>query len=332
MKLWKMSIKTGGPKGDQAFGWCRNRGIVGVGWSCVYDGLSEVPPDPLALLTGGHRRGISPVRIVIHRMKPGQFVWLHSRGGFYLCRVLDCPYLAGPQVGDGFREFDIGHARRAEWVRVPEDLVPGKVQRAVISRRMVCEIPCGKRLFDYCANLHAALMANPDWRPAVDLSAVRTALGTLTASELEECVSPDDWEDIIAAYLQGEGWVLVKSSCFPSKPRFEFRMIRDEAGATKTAYLQVKSGRVQLSPQDYADAAMSATVYLFSAHPTDPYPGPAVPGVVPLPFPVIVSWMAEHVPLLPIPLCTQILFEPNDVGGAETVAGGSAVERRNAAT
>jgi len=334
MKLWKMSIKTGGAKGDQAFDWCRERKIVGVGWSYVYDGLAEIPADPLTLLAGD-RRGVSPVRMVIHRMKAGEFVWLHSGGGFYLCRILDFPFLAGPQVGEGFREYDVGHARRAEWVLVPEDLVPGKVQRAVISRRMVCDIPCGKRLASYCAYLHAALNANPGWRPAMDPVAVRATLTSMTASELEECVSPDDWEDIIAAYLQGQGWVLVKSSCFPSKPRFEFRMIREEAGATKTAYLQVKSGQVQLRPEGYADDAASATVYLFSTHPSDPYPGPAVPGVVPLALPTVRAWMTEHIPLLPLPLCTQLVFDPKAAGDGAKVASGSAgltVERSGTGT
>lgn len=309
MKLWKMSIKTGGTKGDQAFAWCRDRGILGVGWSCVYDGLAEVPADPLTLLTGGHRRGVSPVRMVIHRMKPGDLVWLHSRGGFFLCRVFDPGFLAGPQVGDEFKEYDIGHARRAEWVRVPEDLVPGVIQRAVISRRMVFGIPCGDRLAAYCSYLHSALKANPDWRPAVDLTAVRAALARVTDAELGEAVSPDDWEDIVAAYLQSQGWVLVKSSCYPTKPRFECRLVREEGGATRTAYLQVKSGRVRLRPEAYADAAATATVYLFSTHPTDPYPGPAVPGVVPLPLTAVRAWMADHVPLLPVPLCTQLVFD-----------------------
>jgi hypothetical protein len=62
----------------------------------------------------------------------------------------------------------------------------------------------------------------------------------------------------------------------------------------------------------------TATVYLFSTHPTDPYPGPAVPGVVTLTLTAVRAWMADHASLLPLPLCTQLVFDPK-----ATVASGS---------
>ncbi len=318
MKLWKMSIKTGGPKGNEALRWCRESGFVGVGWSAVYDGLAELPADPLPLLVANHRRAVSPVRMVAHAMQPGHFVWLHHQGQFFVCKILEGAVVLGPQIGSEYLAYDVGHARRAEWVQVPENLVPGKIQRAVISRRMVCRIPSTPRLVAYCSFLHTRLKENASWYPTIDADAVRRGLQSLVAEEVEDFVSPDDWEDIVAAYLQVSGWILVKSSCFRSKPRFEFRMIREEAGRTRTAYLQVKSGRVSLPPAHYArDASAEADVYLFSTHPTDPYPGPAAAGVTPIPMGTIRTWMLEHIGLLPQGLRAQLCFAPPvDVRGA----------------
>mgnify|MGYP000970548363 CR=1 FL=1 len=311
MKLWKMSIKTGGPRGAEALRWCREHGIVAVGWSVAFDGLTQLPVDPVAHLAAGYPNAVSPVRMLAG-MQPNDLVWLHHGGQFFVCKTADGPLILGPDLGSEYREYDVGHARRAVWAQVPEDLVPGKIQRAVISRRMVCRIPGGKHLVAYCALLHARLQADPGWRPTTDPVAVRRALEALTPAELVELASPDDWEDVIAASLQLAGWVLVKSSCFRSKPRFEFRMIREEVGRTETAYLQVKSGeQVPLPPADYArDVSPDAEVYLFSTHATDPYPGPPVPGVTPIPLAAVRAWMADHVGLLPRGLCAQLCSEP----------------------
>jgi hypothetical protein len=311
MKLWKMSIKTGGPRGAEALRWCRERGIVAVGWSVAFDGLTPLPPDPVTHLAATYPSAVSPVRMLAG-MQPNDLVWLHHGGQFFVCKIADGPLILGPDLGSEYREYDVGHARRAAWVQVPENLVPGKIQRAVISRRMVCRIPGGKHLGAYCALLHARFHADPLWRPTIEAAAVRKALVALSPAELIELASPDDWEDVIAAYLQHAGWVLVKSSCFRSKPRFEFRMIREEAGRTKTAYLQVKSGeQVPLPPADYArDVSPDTEVYLFSTHVTDPYPGPPVPGVTPIPFAAVRAWIADHVGLLPRGLCAQLCSEP----------------------
>jgi hypothetical protein len=312
MKLWKMSIKTGGTRGAEALRWCRERGIVAVGWSVAFEGLSQLPPDPLVHLAAMYPTAVSPVRMLAQRMQAGDLVWLHHGGQFFVCKIAEGPLILGPDLGSDYREYDVGHARRAVWVQVPEDLVPGKIQRAVISRRMVCRIPGGKHLAAYCALLHARLQADPGWRPIIDPIAVHRALEALTPAELVELASPDDWEDVIAAYLQLAGWVLVKSSCFRSKPRYEFRMIREEAGRTRTAYLQVKSGeQVPLPPADYArDVLPDAEVYLFSTHTTDPYPGAPVPGVTPIPLAAVRAWMGEHVGLLPRGLCARLCTEP----------------------
>jgi hypothetical protein len=311
VKLWKMSIKTGGKRGHEAFEWCRGRGIVGVGWSAGYAGLTEVPAEPLAFLAGKDPQGVHSARKVLQDMQPGHFVWLHQRGSYFLCRVQEGDPLVAHQLGDEFLDYNIGHARRARWTQVPEDLVPGKVQRAVISPRMIHKIPASKRLAEYCATLHRFLERDADWRPSPELSAVRIAVTQLPREELVEFISPDDWEDIVAAYLQTQSWILVKSSCFHSKPRFEFRLIREQDGLTKTAYLQVKSGNVPLPPAAYArDVSAQAVVYLFSTHPTDPYPGEPVPGVIPLTYSALHGWMLAHVALLPTPLTAQLSLLP----------------------
>ena len=304
--LWKMSIRTGGPKGIEAFDWCKGQGIIGIGWSCAY-AETTCPLDPIALLSERYPDAASPARMVLNGLKRDHLVWLQRRGHFFLCKVRDDEALIGPGIGPDFATYDVGHARRAAWVQVPEDLVPGKVQRAVIAPRMICRIPSQQGLVNYCTILHDGLSTDSEWRPALDKQAIRTALDTSSQAEMVELASPDDWEDVIAAYLQTAGWILVKSSCFRSKPEFEFRMIREEAGRTKTAYLQVKSGQEKLPPNHYQKYVSTDTaVFLFSNHPIDPYPSPAVPNVFPLLFETLRSWMRENVSLLPFSLRARL--------------------------
>ena len=111
-------------------------------------------------------------------------------------------------------------------------------------------------------------------------------------------MSPDDFEDVVAAYLQDKGWILVKSTCFKSKPVFEFSMVNKKH---EVGYVQVKSGKSPnpLPPSNYKKYISNNTlVFLFSTHP-HPYPGKAVNGVEPISHNDIFSWIKKNAWALP---------------------------------
>lgn len=317
MQVWKMTIKPSKAHEDRnPFSWCRERGVVGVGWAEAYKGLAvERSSDSLL---GLFQKGWPEPKSVPHEIRKlfeevsaEDIVWLHKDGAFYLCEISDDQCLCGPMIGDDFFENDIGHARRASWIEVPEDLVPGSVQRATIAPRMIQRIKCSEVEIQYFQRIKEVLNRNPAWRPVFDFAGLTRCISELPARQLFAYMSPDDCEDIVAGYLQDQRWLLVKSSCFRSKPRYEFRMVREtNQGEREVAYVQVKSGpNVQLRPDSYAkDCGERRTVFLFSASP-DPYPGPSVEGVKTIDHSIIRDWMKEHPTLLPHPLLMRLLVE-----------------------
>ncbi len=287
MATWKLSINPGAERGFDAFALCRDLSLLGVGWSYIFDGRSIASKEQsYAALAeqGGIPR---PIQRLLDEVQVGDFVWLHQRGAFYLCRVTSEEAILGPAITPEFRKFDLGHARQASWVKVPHRLVTGRVQRSTIAQRTIQAIACSADEEQTYAYIHAQLTTDPAWLPAIDLSRITTLLAAASPDVLRALLSPDDYEDIVAALLQASGWTLVKSSCFRSKPTFEFIMAQP---GPRYAHVQVKSGNVQLMPEIYKDWVQSnESVYLFSAHP-NPYPGSPVPGVTPLHFSDLLPW------------------------------------------
>src|SRR5690242_20415160 len=74
MTLRKMFIKTGGTRGAEALRWCRERGIVAVGWSVAFDGPTPLPSDPVAHLAATYPNAVSPVRMLAG-IQPSDLVW-----------------------------------------------------------------------------------------------------------------------------------------------------------------------------------------------------------------------------------------------------------------
>jgi hypothetical protein len=118
--------------------------------------------------------------------------------------------------------------------------------------------------------------------------------------------SPDDLEDIIAFYLQDQGWKLIKSTCFRSKPKFEFSMIKKDGLYGK---VQVKSSSYeQLWPSSYKDFINDGSiVYLFSRS-KDPYLGESVERVIPISHDEIYRWIKENVQCLSLPIKTKLMI------------------------
>lgn len=316
MQVWKMTIKPEAHGNRDAFSWCRDKGVVGVGWAKPYKGLAvERCPDSLLGLfqkTWPKAKSVPhEIRKLFEVVGAGDIVWLHKDGAFYLCEISDDECLCGPMIGAEFFENDIGHARRASWIEVPEDLVPGSVQRATIAQRMIQRITCSEHDIQYLQRIKEELHRNPMWRPVFDFEGLSCTISALPARQLFAYMSPDDCEDAVAGYLQDQGWLLVKSSCFRSKPRYEFRMVREaNQGERDVAYVQVKSGRtVQLRPDSYAkDCGKRRTVFLFSTH-QDPYPGPSVEGIKTIDHSDICDWMKKHTSLLSYPLLMRLRIE-----------------------
>ena len=85
---------------------------------------------------------------------------------------------------------------------------------------------------------------------------------------------------------------MIKSTCFRSKPQFEFSMINNSG---ITGLVQVKSGKwpSPLNPIEYREYLRGCNkIYLFTTHPT-PYQGEPVENVICLTRSGIVHWDEE---------------------------------------
>ena len=294
MNTWKLSIKPDSEFGFDAFKLCRQKSLLGVGWSAAY---LESQPNTLeeakSLVTNRFGEWPYAVRKLLEEVNCGDHVWLHQQGDYYLCRARK-EIVMGSEIDEQFSSFDLGHARKAEWVKVPEIFVSGAVQRGTIAQRMIQRIYISSKENACNDIIFERLSVKPDWRPEVDQEALSNKLKEIGMFELFAIMTPDEVEDMVAMYLQDEGWRLIKSTCFRSKPTFEFSMVNKRS---EVCSVQVKSGKYPdpLSPEEYKKFTSDKTqIVLFSTNPNS-YPGESKERVRCLAHEVIFSWLVNNI-------------------------------------
>ena len=64
---------------------------------------------------------------------------MQKYGHYYLCVAGEKKYI-GREICEDFRCYDLGHAIDSKWIKVPDELVIGSIQRGIIARRMIQKI------------------------------------------------------------------------------------------------------------------------------------------------------------------------------------------------
>lgn len=294
MNTWKLSIKPKAQKNYNPFKFCMSAGLVGVGWSQAYaDKPAANLEEAKQMVKAKYGKWFPALKILFERMQPNDHVWLHQGGHYYLCKV-GSKFRFGADVDDDFLALDLGHCRDAEWVRVPEKFVSGDIQRGTIAQRMTQAIKIPPEIFKCHQVLFDELKKDPLWEPNFSESSFESQLSNLSSEEILSITTPDDLEDIVAAYLQGAGWMLIKSTCFRSKSTFEFMMRNCK---NETCLVQVKSGKKPnaLKPEKYQEYVVKdQSVYLLSTH-SNAYPGKSVAGVETINPEELVIWLKANV-------------------------------------
>ncbi|MEH8130040.1 hypothetical protein Q7I35_00050 [Aeromonas allosaccharophila] len=310
MQTWKFSIKPESDEGYDPFIKCKELGMVGIGWSHGYENEQPKNFDEAQLLikdTWNITDIPRPIQILFDEIKPGDHLWMQRNGHYYLCIAGDKKYIAR-EICEDFYHYDLGHAIEAKWIEVPDDLVCGSVQRGTIARRMVQRINLSEAEVRLNRYLLTHLCNDLSRLPSIDIAAIRSVLDTIDQDSLFGLLSPDDVEDIVASKLQTEGWILIKSTCFRSKPHFEFSMTNSDG---ETGLVQVKSGRwpSTLNPADYEEYLRGNNkVFLFSTHP-DSYQGGSIENIVCLTKNELIEWMKMHCNLLTSTVKLKLLLQ-----------------------
>lgn len=194
----------------------------------------------------------------LEQVKPGDLVWVHQAGRYWLCKVQE-GLLFGAQISPDFQAYDLGQARRAVWREIETGLINGSIQRgciAPITMQAINVKPIEQVAYD---RLHEIRAEDTAWKPNITDADVMGWLGKNRRQELLTVLTPDDHEDLVAYYLQSQGWFLKKSTCFRSHPRFEFQMQRPTG---EQGYVQVKTGQPKLDALQYQEDAEKGIVFL----------------------------------------------------------------------
>jgi hypothetical protein len=301
MKTWKISIKPASKKKFYPFERCRERSLVGIGWALAYEKRQPIDrKDAEELVKEAYAEEIAAwqteMKKLFEDIKPGDHLWTHRGGQYYLCVAGDETPYYGNDICPDFLDCDLGHARGATWIKVPDELVLGSVQRGVIARRTIQPIYLGEAETRLNQHIEKNLRGNSDWLPTISLDVVKQRIA-IDEQILFGIMSPDDVEDVVASKLQTEGWILLKSTCFRSKPKFEFQMIH--CGSGKMGMVQVKSGSSdRLEPKEYKDRLTGNNeIFLFTTH-RDPYPGEQFDDIHCILKQDVIHWMKNNPALL----------------------------------
>ncbi len=302
MKTWKLSIKPNNSKESDPFKLCKDNSILGVGWAGAYKEIQALNiSEAKKLVKAKYNKWPHPIKHLLENVKSGDHIWLHQKGGYFLCKAGE-EILFGDSIDKNFLSYDLGHARKAEWIKVPEAYVSGSIQRGTIAQRTIQRIRVTKKEQELHEFLFENLSKNLRWQPPdINQAMFEDKISKMTITDMFSLMTPDDVEDVVSAYLQHQGWVLIKSTCFRSKPVFEFTMLNNN---NETCHVQVKSGKTPnpLSPENYRQhTSPGKTIYLFSTH-QNPYPGENVKGVETIRHMEMFSWIQKNIWALTNPL------------------------------
>lgn len=303
MKTWKLTIKPKSKSGYDAFEVCRDNSLIGVGWSeaCKESHSTNLED------TKKFYKGKLPYQIkyLMEDVEAGDHVWIHQGGHYYLCKVENNEMIIGKDIHKDFKKLDLGHARRAKWIEVSDVLVSGVVQRGTIAQRMIQRIHLEKFEEDYNEILYSKISENKKWIPNISENVLKKLGSNLSEENFYTQITTDDAEDIVSAYLQSKDWILIKSTCFRSKPEFEFSMLNKKR---EYCSVQVKSGKypVSLKPICYKKyVSDNKFVYLFTTN-DNPYPGESVEHVITISKEKLYDWVKNNICLLTRPLLLRL--------------------------
>ncbi len=247
---------------DQARAYCRQAGVVGIGWGRWTLKVPDGAPleDVLAEIRGieGWKPGGHTVRRLAEDAEDGDLVWNRDgSGAYWLGRI------AGPWRFDGSAEaskWDLNNVRACEWLaRSYRDWeVPGAVVRSFTGpgssfSRVAPDERGGWRVTELI------------WQQTKDPHAKHPVLDP--EEIITDLLDPIDAEDIALLYLQSRGWLLLPSSRMNDTPLYEAAFKHIDDG--RLAVVSVKSGgKNQVPVAAVVDAVegQGAEVFVFSTH------------------------------------------------------------------
>lgn len=292
MNVWRAKINSGRASGsfwDEAKQYCREAGVVGVGWgrpnveleegATLDEVLTEIAKNP-----EWRKAGVATVRRLATQVEDGDLVWTRDRLGNYWLGKIEGRWWF--DVSDAATRWDLNNVRPCRWLDSPmrDYEVPGGVVRSFVGA--------------------GSSFRRVGQGPACEMSRLIYEAGTGTsppAMGAEEIIrgllDPTDVEDLVLLFLQADGWLLLPSTRMHDTPLYEaaFRHLDDG----RVAVVSVKSGdSAEVPIADLAAADPTAEIYVFSTDGLYSHP-PHDFGVHEIRREQLVDFMGRHPELMP---------------------------------
>jgi hypothetical protein len=294
MNVWRAKINSGRAENsefwDAAKRYCREVGVVGVGWGRPNIGLDDGAglEEVLAEIAKNPNwsSGVAAVRRLASQVADGDLVWTRDRAGTYwLGRIFgDWRF----DVSEQATTWDLNNVRPCQWLERPmrDYEVPGGVVRSFVGagssfRRVGGDAACGMSELIYAAESGGA-----------------SELSRMGPEQvITDLLDPTDVEDLVLLFLQWDGWLLMPSTRMRDTPLYEAAFRHRDNG--RLAVVSVKSGSSAYVPvAELAAANPEAEIFVFSTEGLYGAP-PGEQGVRTIERPELTEFMSAHPELLP---------------------------------
>lgn len=267
MSVYRIQLKSstiGGSTYSAKLKFCKEKGIIGVGWPSVDCTTTENIDEVCHKEYDKEDRkseGTAALKALncLKKMKSGDLIWTRSGDvstEYYLCKVTStCKYSDAPDN----QKHDITNYVECEWASIGNmEQVPGNVIKS-LNISATAQSVSGEGV---------EKISKLIWNRTVDSNKYDDVLN-LTKEDFWSIISPEDLECLVLLYLQMEkGYKIYSSTLKRTTKLYECVMVSDD-GSHK-CYPQVKAAHIVMS--DYGkDISSSDIVYLFSS--TDDYGG-----------------------------------------------------------
>lgn len=282
--VYAMKLQPGGAEDwTDPFEFCREEGIIGVGWAIddeneyetfdeVYEAHEEVVQRRTEngkkterILNDGRLK--APLRYILREIDVGDYVWVNEKNQFVLCKVQSGWEVTSnlpEEKCERYKSRDIQHFRHADWVDIPYPLVPGYVRRK-FSRSFGTATEMKKGINADSRQILASLHARDDIEAdgSLDRELIAEKIESAELKRVFDILGPTETEDIVISYLQSEGWRIIKSSTSSSEAKIECEMRTEKDSTSVLGYLQVKTGSASLDPEAYEEYADAGRMIFF---------------------------------------------------------------------
>lgn len=248
MQVWRVNINPDSEDGVDARQFCFDNNVLGFGWP-IRSESDEVTWDEYEAKAEEKYGGESwtkATNALYDRMEVGDLCWTRDHDGSYHLGAVTGPwrYDDSPK----HRSADIVNVRGCQWVEVgAPDAVPGKVIGSLDVGGTLQRVN-GETIQEYSVMLYQRLSDGDGDGDTVD------------TDDIFSLLHPEDCEDLVALYLQENGYRLIPSTCKTTTSTYEYVLKHRDTG--EKAFAQVKRGSVSLDAEDYE--MLEGRVFLFT--------------------------------------------------------------------